>query len=449
MLRLMNPQRWCVALCALASLNISTRAAPVRFEEPAKVAALIDAAAVLDVRGFGEYVRGHVPGAVHLDDECLRGPASGLPVQYCDAERLAQLFGAAGVGPSETVVMYGSQDDPLAATMAAYALARIGHDDIVLIAGGYESWAANHPTTKELPNVQAEALVPQPPLLNAATYADIAQEIGFDSTIFIDARPEKQYRGDDPIWCRNGHIPGAYSLDWTKLTYSDNKHRLRAKSELKKMLEDLHVQHFDQVVVYCGTGREATLLMLALSCELGMPNVRLYEGSWTEYASLDEAIIEVGPRQPPQTRVFADGRIHIAAQPTKQTLRALAQEGITTVISCRTKDEMEKLDFDEPAFLDALGVRYIHIPLGGEQGYAPEQVAALSEALTENTGKVLVHCASGGRARSLYTAHLVRHVGLPLEEAWALQSKLGATPSAIERLLDAPVIMQTKENPAE
>ncbi|MCA9292823.1 MAG: hypothetical protein KDA20_03320 [Phycisphaerales bacterium] len=444
-----NPLRLSAALCAVSMTNAFVCAAPVRFEEPSNVASMLEGAAVLDVRPFGEYVRGHMPGAVHLDDECLRGPASGMPVQYCDAETLAQLFGGAGVGPSETVIIYGGQDDPLAATMAAYALARIGHDNIVLVAGGYESWAANHPTTKDLPTVAPEALVPQAPRLAAATYQDIKPLIGFDSTVFIDARPAAHFRGDAPIWRRNGHIPGAHSLDWTTLTFPDNKHRLLAKADIKKKLDDLGVGRLDDVVVYCGTGREATLLMLALSCELDMPNVRLYEGSWTEYSSIEDAPIEVGQRKPPQTRVFADGRIHIAGQPTKETLRSLADSGITTVISCRSDKEMDGLSFDEADYLETLGLNYVHIPMGGDHGYTTEQVEALADALYDHPGAVLIHCASGGRARYAYMAHLVKHTGMSLEDAWAMQPKLGAQPSAIELLLDTPIVIKAAARPAE
>ena len=445
-----NPTWVGAVACALATMGHTLAAAPVRFEEPADVEALLADSAVLDVRSFGEYVRGHVPGAVHLDDECLRGPASGLPVQYCEPETLAQLFGAAGVGPDETVVIYASQADPLAATMAAYALARIGHDDIVLIAGGYESWAANHEVTKTFPTVEPEVLEPTTPLLNAASYEDIHGEIGFDSTLFIDARPAAQYRGDVPIWQRNGHIPGAHSLDWTSLTYPDNKHRLRSTNDIKKMLEAIEIDRLDDVVVYCGTGREATMLMVALSCVLDMPNVRLYEGSWTEYSARDDATIELGKRTPPQTRVFADGRIRIAGQPTKETFRQLAHDGVTTVISCRSEREMKRLDFDQSAFLEGLGIEFVHVPMGGDHGYTTTQVAQLEQALREHEGNVLIHCASGGRARSVYMAHLVKHEGWSLDDAWSLQMKLGARPSAMERLLGKPVMLTTDStSPAE
>ncbi len=32
--------------------------------------------------------------------------------------------------------------------------------------------------------------------------------------VLVDARPKNEYLGDDDIWLRKGHIPGAVSLRW-------------------------------------------------------------------------------------------------------------------------------------------------------------------------------------------------------------------------------------------
>ena len=409
---------------------------PIRFAEAAEIAETIDDAAVLDTRSFGEYLKGHVPGAVHMDDECLRGSVSGLPVQYCSAEQMAELFGDAGVNLDSPVVVYASKDDPLAATMAAYALARVGHDDITILSGGYGAWAANHEVSKAFPHFEAERFAPGEPTLGAITIEEFEDSVGFDDVVFIDARPASHYRGDAPIWRANGHIPGAHSLDWKKLTYPDNHHRMIDKGFMKEMVKDLDVSPYDDVVVYCGTGREATMLMIALSCELGWQGVKLYEGSWTEYSALPGAKIEIGKRKDPHTRVYNDGRIGISGQPSEESFEAMAERGVGTVVSCRTETEMGRLDFKEKDIVEELGMRYVHIPMGGHDGYTPEQVRLFARVMEENESEeIVLHCASGGRARSLWMAYLVEDEGLTPGEALDRGLQIGGKAWSFERLL--------------
>jgi thiosulfate/3-mercaptopyruvate sulfurtransferase len=417
---------------------------PIRFAEAGEIAEGMENAAVLDTRSFGEYLKGHVPGAVHMDDECLRGSVPGLPVQYCAAEQMAALFGEAGVSLEVPVVVYASKEDPLAASMAAYALARVGHSDITILAGGFGAWAANHEVSKAFPRFEPARFAPGEPTIGAITYEEFEESIGFDDVVFIDARPASHYRGDAPIWRANGHIPGAHSLDWKKLTYADNHHRLINKGKIKEMVDELDVSPYDDVVVYCGTGREATLLLVALSCELGWQSVKLYEGSWTEYSALQDAKIEVGKRKDPQTRVFQDGRVGISGQPTEDTFEAMAQRGVRTVVSCRTGGEMDRLDFNEEELLTDLGIEYVHIPMGGHDGYTPEQVDRFSQVMQEGgEGGVVLHCASGGRARMLWMAHLVEQEGLTPGQALDRGLQIGGKAWSFDRLLGGRLAYDT------
>lgn len=412
-------------------------APPVRFVDVAEAADAVAQSHVLDTRSFGDYLKGHVPGAVHMNDEALRGPLGGLPVQYWSAERLAGIFGDAGISLDSPVIVYSSLDDPLAATMTAYALTQIGHDQVSIINGGFEAWAANHPTTREFPQIQRNTITPQDATLAKIAYADFSETIGFDDHTFIDARPKGQYLGDLPIWIRNGHIPGAHSLDWTHLTDPLNKHRLKPIDEIETMLTDLGISDRDDIVVYCGTGREATLMMLALSCELGWSKVRLYEGSWTEYSSIEGSKVEVGPRVEPKTRVHREGKLLISAQPTEDTLDWLAAKGVKTVINLRTNRENRNNGFDELEHARELGMNFVHIPMGGEDDYTPEQVRQFAKAFreAEARGDVLVHCSSGGRARLIWMAYLIEELGLEPEEAIARANKLGGRPWELDRLL--------------
>lgn len=117
------------------------------------------------------------------------------------------------------------------------------------------------------------------------------------------------------------------------------------------------------------------------------------------------------------------GPAYVAGQPSEAALEKLKAEGVTKVISLRTPQEMENrsmVPYDEAAKARALGMSYVHIPLGlGGPDHAPtpEAVDAFAAALASADGKVLLHCTVGWRASHMWAAYLVRHRGYSLDEA--------------------------------
>jgi uncharacterized protein (TIGR01244 family) len=142
--------------------------------------------------------------------------------------------------------------------------------------------------------------------------------------------------------------------------------------------------------------------------------------------------------------VFVAGPVYFAAQPDAAQLARLRERGVATVINLRSTGEMEKLKggeapLDEAAEVQRLGMRYVHIPLGGDDGYEPADVEAFARAMDasgwDRSGPVLVHCASGGRARAMWQAYLVEERGYTLDEAAAVARTVGEEPTAVEKLL--------------
>lgn len=436
-----------LAPCALAAPDATPAAQPASDEKPAKVgvfqivgprhaASMLseNKAHVLDTRPFAKFVTGHIPGAVHLEDECLRESVSGLPVQYLASCDLGRVFERAGVTIDKPVIVYSDGEDPLAATMAAYALLKAGHPRVLLLDGGFEAWRGNQPVSQEYASFGTTPWAAQPAPALEATLEETRVMSDTDEGQLVDARPAKLFRGEGKVWPRNGHIPTAVNLDWKSLVRADNEALLKPRAEIEKLIKDAGLDSKSDTIVYCGTGREATLLYLYLKGVLEWPRVRLYEGSWTQWSSIPELAVETGDGT--DTRFTADGPVLIGGQPSAEQMRELADRGVTLVINCRTGAEQSSAGFSESALAARLGLKYIEIPLGGNEGYDPADVEALAQALDQaQSGQVLLHCASGGRATQLYTAYLVKSKGLSLEDAQQRLRDLGLIkPTGLERL---------------
>jgi len=391
----------------------------------------------IDARSLTKYLAAHVPGAVSVRDEQVREASGSHPAKILDGAALGTLFGRLGISPDEPVLVYADGEDPLSATLIAYALMKAGHQRVSVLDGGFTAWQGAGPTTQDYP-----AITPvewrAAPAPTESTLDDVRVALAREESALVDARPARLYRGESRAWKRNGHIPGAVSLDWHQLVQPDNESLLRPADEIAKLLDKSGLDPSHNTIVYCGTGREATLLYLYLSGVAAWPNVRLFEGSWTEYQSHDDLPVAIGSDARP--RVVSDGEMSLSGQPTPDQFRELAERGVRLVINCRAGSETRKLDFREKAIVESLGMKYAEIPLGGGDGYSTADVEALGALLDANGGTsgVLMHCAGGGRSATLWAAYLVKQRGLTPAAAMERVRATGVLrETSLERLLGA------------
>lgn len=141
--------------------------------------------------------------------------------------------------------------------------------------------------------------------------------------------------------------------------------------------------------------------------------------------------------------------IFISGQPTEQGLRDLAAQGVTTVVNLRTPPEMARIGFDEAALVTRLGMKYVYLPMRGNQEfpYSPENVKSFADAMSESKGKVLLHCTIAWRASHMWAAYLIQYRNVPaataLDDARKINlmddMRMDGDRQPVEELLGRPV----------
>ncbi|MFL0648305.1 sulfurtransferase [Cylindrospermopsis raciborskii UAM/DH-BiRr] len=254
---------------------------------------------ILDVRNSPlDYIDGHLPGAVNVADTAFRGPKEGLPVQYWDNRKLGEIFANSGVTNKSRVLVYSDGRDVLGATMVAYLLERSGVKDIAVLDGGYKGYtAASQTVTKVFPKYRPDRFTVRDNSAIRVSIKEVKNLIGKTGVRFIDPRPADLFQGKENLWVRNGHIPGAKNIPWPTFTEPQNPHKLKSLDEIRKILADKKITPDNNIIVSCSTGREATLQYVVLKHLLGYPNVRIYEGSWTEYSTYPDLPVATGPEE--------------------------------------------------------------------------------------------------------------------------------------------------------
>jgi thiosulfate/3-mercaptopyruvate sulfurtransferase len=90
-----------------------------------------------------------------------------------------------------------------------------------------------------------------------------------------------------------GHIPSAKNIPWSKTVREDDG-AFKGTDELKELYELEGVDLGKETVAYCRIGERSAHTWFVLHELLGLPKVRNYDGSWTEWGSLVGVPVEKG-----------------------------------------------------------------------------------------------------------------------------------------------------------
>lgn len=236
------------------------------------------------------YEQSHLPGAVawdwttQLSDHLRRDLAS--------REELSKLLSASGIGPDTHVVLYGDNNDWFAA-WAYWQLKLFGWQKASLLDGGRRYWLDNgFPITTDVPHYQPTGIqLPEPSFELRAYRDDIQPRLGAAELALVDVRSPAEYKGDviappgmTETAQRGGHIPGAASIPWSQAVADDG--RFKSTDELRALYAGRGVTPDRDVIAYCRIGERSSHTWFVLHELLGFPNVRNYDGSWTEWGSM-------------------------------------------------------------------------------------------------------------------------------------------------------------------
>lgn len=246
------------------------------------------------------YDDGHIDGAAgwllhrDLEDPVRRD----VPTP----EQMAELLGRSGIGPDTTIVLYGDGNNR-SATWAFWVLTYYRHKKLLLLNGGRTRWhGLGLPLTKSPSTIRSQAYpVPQSNSRVRAQRTDILRRLGTPDFTLVDVRTPAEYRGeDDPTHpqtgiVRLGHIPGAVLQPWDEAVTHEGA--FRSIDQLRTMYDRKGVRADTEVVVYCRLGVRASYTWFVLRHLLGYPDVRNYDGSWTEWGNLIGVPVERGAAQ--------------------------------------------------------------------------------------------------------------------------------------------------------
>jgi thiosulfate/3-mercaptopyruvate sulfurtransferase len=249
--------------------------------------------AEVDYDPKANYQLGHVPGAVLFDwRQDINDPVSRNVLSKQAYEDLLQ---RAGVNNDTTLVLYGDFNNWFAA-FAFWVFKYYGFKDVRIMNGGRKKWLEeDRDVNKDIPSYPKGNYKASDPNKNIRVYLnEVKQALDSRERIkMVDVRSPKEFTGEilaPPEYPtehaqRGGHIPGAENIPWAQAV-NDKDGTFKSAEELRKLYESKGITQDKEIIAYCRIGERSSHTWFVLKYLLGYPNVKNYDGSWTEWGNM-------------------------------------------------------------------------------------------------------------------------------------------------------------------
>lgn len=234
--------------------------------------------------GRAAYEEAHIPGAAFLDitGDAFSDPAGAFRFTMPNPQRLAEAFGAHGIGDDTAVVLYAA-DNPSWATRFWWMLRVAGFDNAAVLDGGLKKWRAEgRPVATGIERHPATTLTarPRPDLVvgRDGVLAALAE-----GACVVNALSPEQHRGDGTHYGRPGRIAGSVNVASRDLL-DPTSNAFKPQADIAEAMRASGALDAARVVPYCGGGIAASVTTFWLT-RLGHPNVALYDNSLSEWVT--------------------------------------------------------------------------------------------------------------------------------------------------------------------
>ncbi|WP_420643232.1 sulfurtransferase [Candidatus Leptofilum sp.] len=244
------------------------------------------------------YSTGHIQNAVHIDWVADLNDA--IRRDYLDEAAFAALLSRNGISSDTTIIFYGDKNNWWA-TYAFWVFKLFGHADCRVMDGGRKKWIdEGRELTKEKPSFSPTNYKPaaRTDYKIRAFRDQVLAHVQADQPL-VDVRSPQEFSGEllhmpgspQEGALRGGHIKGAKNVPWSRAVAEDGTFKTAA--QLRDIYENEQgLSPDNSVVAYCRIGERSSHTWFVLTYLLGYPNVRNYDGSWTEWGNLVGVPIE-------------------------------------------------------------------------------------------------------------------------------------------------------------
>jgi len=244
---------------------------------------------IIDVRFPDDYAKGHIPGAVLIQEWISNVFSRDTRLNPTMVNRMEKAMGEMGVGNESHIILYGSRLKTFWLPGIFWAFEIMGCNSsssrctVQFYGDGIEQWQEDWGNLDQVETKAMAATFKAAPVAERSAKIDEVMQVvkGSKKAVFIDARTTDEYEGKQVQSLRGGHIPKAVNIDFRSNLDPDSS-RLKPLPELKSLYKDIPSD--SRLITYCQTGFRGSYTYVVLRA-LGHKNVALYRDGWRVYGS--------------------------------------------------------------------------------------------------------------------------------------------------------------------
>ena len=246
------------------------------------------------LNAFEVFKEKHIPNAIFVDLEETSDQKSNLPHMMPDNVYFSKKISLLGINNNDHLVIYDMYG-MFSAARIWFMFKAFGHEKVSILNGGFPAWIdSNGEISNQINNLEPTNYKANLNKSLIVNYKEVLDNLLNNKYQIIDARSPDRFSGnsEEPRpGMKSGHIPKSKNLYFNDLIDPSTKKFIK-KKEIENLIKKLGIDIKKDIICSCGSGVTACILKFALELLNENKNIKIYDGSWSEWGTKKDSPCE-------------------------------------------------------------------------------------------------------------------------------------------------------------